>query len=349
MQSGKRLELRFVLRIAAAAAISACWLQPAIAGAASDPALDAAEAQAQASWRADIARIEVPADGCFHAAYPNLFWEQVACGVGQPRSHTVPPKVKEAGTDVVGNGHDYAALVTGLISQADGTFPTVTGVKKESSVGVAGFGDGGILGPNEYTLQVNTNFNGTTAACKSHSGCTVWQQFIYSTDYLTEGEAAAFMQYWLIGWGGSKCPKGFGSDGEGDCYGNSKYATVPDLKIQDLAGETITGAVVAGGNDTVTFTYGGDSYSVSGKDSMLDIATVWNEVEFNVVGDAGGSRAQFNKGSSVSVNLAVSSGTTAKPACKKNAGTTGETNNLALGPCTTSGGATPAIAFTESY
>jgi len=156
------------------------------------------------------------------------------------------------------------------------------------------------------------------------------------------------MQYWLIGWGGSKCPKGFGSDGEGDCYGNSKYATVPDLKIQDLAGETITGAVVAGGNDTVTFTYGGDSYSVSGKDSMLDIATVWNEVEFNVVGDAGGSRAQFNKGSSVSVNLAVSSGTTAKPACKKNAGTTGETNNLALGPCTTSGGATPAIAFTES-
>jgi hypothetical protein len=349
MQSARRLDSRFVLRTAAAGLISACWLQPAVAVASTEQALDPAEAQAQASWRADIALIAVPADGCFHAAYPNLFWEQVACGVGQPRVHSVPPTVTGGVGGVVGNGHDYAAGVTGLISKAYGTFPSVTGVTKEKSVGVAAFGGGGILGPNEYTLQLNTNFlDTTTSACDGHSGCLVWQQFIYSTDYLTDDEAEVFMQYWLIGWGTSACPSGFGSDGAGDCYGNSSYAAVPDLKIKDLGGETLTGSAVSGGNDTVTFTYGGDSYAVSGKDSVLDIATVWNLAEFNVVGDAGGSRADFNTGSSVTVNLAVTSGSAAKPACLKNAGTTGETNNLKLGACTRSGGATPAIEFTES-
>jgi len=348
MQSRKRIVSRFVLLSAAAGVISACWLQPAVAVAASDEALTPAEAQAQASWRADIARIEVPPDGCFHAAYPNLYWERVACAVGHPRAHTVPPKVTEGGTDVVGNGYDYAAKVTGLISQAYGTFPTVTGVTHERSAGVPAFGDNGVLGPNEYTLQVNTNFTGTTAACNGNSGCTVWQQFIYATDQMVEGEGAAFMQYWLIHWGDSDCPAGFFSDGGGDCYGNSNSVTIPDLKITTLAGQTITGSAVAGGNDTVKFTHGGHSYSVSGPDSTLDIATVWNEAEFNLVGDGGGSRADFNKGSSVTVDLAVTSGSSAAPACKKKAGTTGETNNLDLGPCTASGGATPAIEFTES-
>ena len=344
MHSRKKFDSHFVLRTAAAGLISACWLQPTVAVASADEVED----QAQASWRANMAAIEVPAEGCFHAAYPNLFWERVACGAGQPRTHSLPRKVKEGASDVVGNGHDYAAGVSGLISKAFGTFPSVTGVTKEKSVGVAAFGGGGILGANEYTLQLNTNFLNTTSACDGHSGCSVWQQFIYSTDYLREGEADVFMQYWLIGWGNSACPAPFASDGEGDCYANSSYVKVPDLKITDLAGETLTASVVSGGNDTVTFTYGGDSYSVSGLDSKLGIATVWDQAEFNVVGDAGGSRANFNTGSSVTVDIAVTSGTTAKPSCVKNGGTTGETNNLDLGKCTATGGATPAIEFTES-
>jgi hypothetical protein len=345
MQSGKRLDARLVLRTAAAGIIAACWLQPALAGA----PLNKEEAQAQAAWRADIARIEVPANGCFHAAYPNLYWEKVACATGHPLAHSIPPK--PGASDTVGNGKDYTAQVKTLITQAYGTFPSVTGVTSEKSVGVAAFGGGGILGPNEYTLQVNTNYTGTTAACDGGDAkCVVWQQFIYSTDYLGKGkgEAQAFMQYWLIFWGDSKCPKGFHTDDGGDCYGNSAYVTVPDLPITDLGGETITGAAVAGGNDTVTFTYGGDTYTVSGSDSVLDIATVWDDSEFNVVGDAGGSDAKFNSGASITVDLAVSSGTTKAPMCKKNDGSTGETNNLKLGPCTTSGGATPSIQFTES-
>ena len=84
------------------------------------------------------------AEGCFQASYPNYLWQKTECKVAQPRVHPV--------------------------------HPTVTGVTSETGVGVAAFGGGGILGPNEYTLQINTNFTGTTSVCAGHSGCTVWQQ-----------------------------------------------------------------------------------------------------------------------------------------------------------------------------
>jgi hypothetical protein len=213
---------------------------------------------------------------------------------------------------------------------------------------VAAFGDGGILGPNEYSLQLNTDFQGTTAACDSHSGCVVWQQFIYATDYAVEGEAAVFMQYWLIGWGSSACPKGFASAGGGDCYGNSKSVSAPDVKPTSLASLSISASATSGGNDTVVFTNGTKAYSVSGADTMLDISQVWHQSEFNIVGDAGGSRADFNTPVSVTVKVALTDGTTSAPTCVANAGSTGETNNLNLGTCSTATGSSPYIEFTES-
>ena len=56
------------------------------------------------------------------------------------------------------------AEAKGLITASTGSFAT-TGVKTEKSVGVPLFGGGGILGPNEYSLQINTNANLTTSAC----------------------------------------------------------------------------------------------------------------------------------------------------------------------------------------
>jgi hypothetical protein len=221
-------------------------------------------------------------------------------------------------------------------------------VKSEKSVGVAAFGDGGILGPNEYSLQLNTNFTGTTSACDGHAGCVVWQQFIYATDYETEGKAAVFMQYWLIGWGDSDCPSGFDSDGEGDCFGNSKSVAAPDVKATSLGKLSLSGAAEAGSKDTVVFTDGTTAYSVSGSDSVLDISKVWHQSEFNVVGDAGGSRADFNTPVSITVKVALTDGSTSAPTCVANAGTTGETNNLNLGKCSGKGGAKPFIEFTES-
>jgi hypothetical protein len=111
---------------------------------------------------------------------------------------------------------------------------------------------------------------------------------------------------------------------------------------------SLTGTAVSGGNDTVVFNNGTTAFSLTARDSVVDIAQVWQQSEFNIVGDAGGSRADFNRGASVRVKVAVVDGSAAAPACVANAGTTGETNNLNLGSCTTSSGSTPSIQFTES-
>jgi hypothetical protein len=328
--------------IAAAAVFAACCLQPVSFA---QTAVDA-DAAARETWRAVISQNPDIREGCFQVSFPRIAWEQVECKTLHPRVHTVVRKPGEG--EVAGNGNDYVAQSSGLTSAALGSFPTVTGVKSEKSVGVAQYGDGGILGPNEYSLQLNTNFTGTTAACKGHSGCVVWQQFIYATDYAVQGSGAVFMQYWLINWGNSACPSGFGTDGAGDCYGNSKYVSAPDIKPTSLASLSLSGSAAAGGNDTVVLTDGSTAYRVSGKDSVLDISQVWKQSEFNVVGDAGGSRADFNTPVSITVKIALTDGSTSAPTCVANAGTTGESNNLNLGKCSTASGSSPYIQFPES-
>ena len=67
-----------------------------------------------------------------------------------------------------------------------------------------------------------------------------------------------------------------------------------------------------------------------------------------MVGDAGGSEAVFNTGSVVTVNVAAQYGSTTAPTCQSNDGTTGETNNLNLLPCSATGGTTPSVQFVES-
>lgn len=334
-----RMKTRYshcALQIATVVLISVCWLQPVSAGQAAGDT----DTAARENWRASIAHITPPAEGCFRASYPNLEWEDVECVTVKPRVHPTPKSASSGQT--VGNGLDYVAQAPGLISQTVGSFPIVTGVTSEKSVG----GSGGILGANEYSLQLNTNFTGTTAACAGHTGCTVWQQFIYATDYATAGSGFVFMQYWLIGWGTSACPSGYNQFGS-DCFTNSAGTTAPDMAITSLGSLSVSGAAVASGNDTVVFNNGTTAYSVSAPDSKLDIAQVWNQSEFNIVGDAGGSQAQFNLGSSVLVNVALTDGSNAAPTCVPNDGTTGETNNLTLGPCSTAGGASPSIQFDE--
>jgi hypothetical protein len=331
----------------AAGLVSAAFVPAAFAAAGSQ--VGPIEALARQAWREDIAQVATPSEGCFHASYPSIVWQQVACQTLTRAEHPLPHYYLFGAPETAGNGNDYT-INTGshLITSAVGTFPTVSGVTSEQSVGVAAYGDGGILGANEYSVQLNTQFTSTTAACKSHSGCTVWQQWVYATDYEEQGEGAIFMQDWLIGYGSSRCPSGFGSDGEGDCYENSNAALPPDISPASLASLKLTATATKSGNDTAVVTYDGEAYSTSQKDSTLDIASVWNTGEFNVVGNAGGSEAEFNNGASIKVNLAVSDGSTSAPTCVADSGTTGESNNLNLGTCTASGGSNPSISFTES-
>jgi hypothetical protein len=349
MKPTRTLDWRVLLPAATASLLGACWLQPVFAAESAVAVVDV-EAAAKDSWRQFMSRNPAAEPGCFQAAYPNYLWEKAQCqAIAQTRVH--PVRRLPAGgpaAQVTGNGNDYVAQAAGLISSTLGTFPRVTGVTSERGVGVAAFGGGGILGPNEYTLQINTNFTGTTSTCAGHSGCTVWQQFIYSPDYNVNGQAAVFMQYWLIGWGSARCPTGWMSAGGGDCFRNSNFIAAPDMPITSLASLTLTGSAVSGGNDTVVFNNGTHAYSITGADSVVHIAQVWRQSEFNIVGNAGGSRANFNSGSSVTVKIALTDGSTAAPSCVAGAGSTGETNNLNLGPCTTASGTSPSVQFTES-
>lgn len=340
--------LKFVLL---AGLISAASV-PAVFAAQSDEQVGPMEAVARQAWRENMAQIATPSVGCFQAAYPSIIWEQVACKQLTPRAHTLPSKVKQSHLipETAGNGNDYVLQAPGssIISQTTGSFPSVTGVTSEQGVGVPAYGNGGILGANEYSLQINSQFTSTTSACKSHSGCTVWQQFVYAPDYEVQGSAAGFMQYWLIGYGGTRCPSGWGSDGSGDCYRNSNYVSIPDVPATQLGSLSVKGTATSGGNDTITVTYGTTAYSASGADSVVYLATVWKQSEFNVVGNAGGSEADFNSGSSITVKVASTYGSTTAPTCVANDGSTGESNNLNLGSCSATGGSSPYIQFTES-
>jgi hypothetical protein len=339
-----KLAYRHLIGIASACAVCVSLVQPSVAGPGDTAAVDPVVLK---NWRTAVEQNTEPGEGCYKVTYPSYVWEKVACETAAPRAHPVLRK-PTGDAQTTGNGDDYVAMSSGLITETVGSFPVASGITSEESVGVAAFGDGGILGSNEYSIQLNTNFNGTTAACKSHRDCTVWQQFIYATDYAVEGEGAVFIQYWLIDYGSSRCPSGWGSDGEGDCYRNSSIVTAPDISPTDLGSITVTATAAAGGNDTLVVTDGTTSYSLTAKDSVTDIATVWDESEFNVVGDAGGSLAEFNSGVSNTVNIALTDGSTSAPTCVADAGTTGETNNLDLGSCTASSGTSPSVQFTES-
>ncbi len=302
----------------------------ACSGAPGDPSASTSEGVSidAEQWRAAIVASPATEDGCFEATFPRLSWEKVDCVAAPNRTFW---RHRSVTPESVGNGDDYAAQVSsGSISQTVGTFPTVTGVTSET--------DGR---KNTYSIQLNSNFMSGTAACKGVSGCLSWLQYVYSSS-----EQAAFMQYWLIGIG--TCPDGsWYSDGEGDCYKNSAAVSVARIAITELSQLKMSGTAVKGGKDTLVFTNGTKAYTTSGADTVADLATAWTASEFNVIGDGDGSEAVFNKGSSVTVKIAVTNGTTNAPECVSDDGTTGETNNLSLDSCSTAGGSSPYVEFTE--
>jgi hypothetical protein len=285
------------------------------------------EQAARESWRAVIRKIPVPGKGCFHVSYPKVAWESVECKATQPRMHHAPRTTTEAPA-TVGNGNDYIAQTQALTWEAVGKF-FIGGVTSETN-------SGGISGSNEYSLQMNTNNDGSTNPCNGHPDCRVWQQFIYATDYNAKGEAGLFMQYWLLGWNDA-CPSGwitspnfFGID----CFKNSYSASVPNIPVTQL-GDVILWAYQNDGGDYLSLNYGDDFWSIGAEDNVLDISSVWYQTEFNVVGDMDSSEAYFNFGSQIIVVLQVLelARSESAPACIGQIATTGEKNNANLGTC----------------
>jgi hypothetical protein len=86
---------------------------------------------------------------------------------------------------------------------------------------------------------------------------------------------------------------------------------------------------------------------MTANDSMLNLATDWHSVDFNVFGDST-TPATFNSGASLTDRVDLTDGTTTKPKCVAYAGHSAETSNLAEGPCKTTNVPEPAMQFVET-
>ena len=330
---------KLALAVAAGGALVGLALFPAVsAQAAAGPAATTAAAAAKAHWQAAIAQVPERGAGCYQASYPSLSWHAVAC-VAAPKIRLVPAlsgkSAAHSGPATVGDGTDYSAVVSGLISKATGTFTNVS-----SNISEKGAVDGtGSQVANSFTLQLNSQFFTGSPACAAASvpaDCQAWQQFVYA--YNGGGTGQVFMQYWLIDYEAS-CPSGWYSY-SGDCYTNSSATNVTSLTAAELATVNLTASAVSGGNDAVSLSVGsGQAVTVTGKDTKVDLSAYWNTAEWGVYGDGGGSAANFGSGSTLEAQTALTATSSGAPSCVEE-GFTGETNNLKLT-------ATPALG-TES-
>ena len=295
----------------------------------------------KAHWQKAIAGDSERGSGCYQTSYPSLAWRPTECVAApkvllEPRSFRTP--AKHAEPETVGDGTDYSAQVSGLISQATGTFTDVS-----SNISEAGSVDGSSTSsPNSFTLQLNSQFFAGSPACSGSSDpadCTAWEQFVYN--YNGGGTGTLFMQYWVLDYNGAACPSGWtGLSSNYYCYVSSQGTVVNALTAADLATVSFTGSAVSGGNDAVTMSVAsGQATTVTAPDSVVDLASFWNTSEWGVYGDADGSEAFFGADNTLEAVTTLTSTSSSAPSCVQE-GFTGETNNLDLT-------ATPALG-TES-
>lgn len=284
--------------------------------------------QTKAQWQAAIAQVPQPGRGCYQASYPSLRWHAVKC-VTAPHVPFAPATRHKGST--VGNGNDYSAKVSGLISKATGTFTHVSSDITETGK----IDNQGSKVANAFSLQLNSQFFKDPPACAGSlepADCLGWQQFVYA--YSASGSGTPndiFMQYWLIYYD-AVCPSGWYTYTSGaytDCYTNSPAASVSTITAKELATVKLTGSAKSKGNDAVSESVGsGKATSVSNSDSKVDLASYWKGAEWGVFGDAGGGEAYFGTKNTLEAQTALTT-TSSSATCIK-AGYTGETNNLKL-------------------
>jgi hypothetical protein len=310
------------LGVLAAIAFAAMSITSGSALAATHPTV-----KTKAQWRAAITRLRQPGSGCYHASYPALKWHAVKC-VAAPKVPLAPiPPSRSARHGVpqtVGDGTDYSAQVSGLITRATGTFQDVSsGITEKGQPGGSGSQTA-----NAFSLQLNSQFFAGSPACSKSgdpAGCQAWQQFVYT--YESRSTGYVFMQYWLINYDAT-CPSGWFSYSS-DCYTNSNASTVSTVTAAQLATVNLTGSATSGGQDGVSLSVGsGHATSVTNSDSEVDLAAFWNTAEWGVYGDGGGSEANFGANTTLEAQTVLT--TTSTSATCVEEGFTGETNNLKL-------------------
>jgi hypothetical protein len=321
-----------------------------------NPAFAAASEAQRENWRQTLARTPRPDRGCFRAEFPDTHWQSVPCDYSR-RPLRLPLGGGGARLETVGGASkDMMAQVPGGITQAEGSFESVTTSGATDSLAGAG----------KYSLQINTEFFDTKVCNGQGTGstCQGWQQFVYDYDGSTS------IQYWLNDYGPPSytCPSPHGAscDGtfvytDGWCefalYGRTYCAVNSATRHASAAAPTALGsvkvqgnaAVGTGGTDSFTATVGGAAQGVNGGNYFSDLATKWHEAEFNVFGYGNSSRVNFDANTTLGVRVGVDSGASAAPGCDFNS-FTAETNNLSIVDTTTTPphNGHPSLVFTES-
>ena len=298
-----------------------------------------------AVWRQFILNTPLPQEACSTATYPDLQWQVVSCGgayadvVARQESEAIAGQ-RRARPQLQGFGSDpILGVQSASISSAEGSFNSVTGVTSEQSNGNS----------NSFSLQINTNIF-QTSTCNT-STCRGWVQFVYDSS-----ENHALIQYWLQNYG-AYCPAGWRSDGSGDggCYRNSHTVNTPGVAIADLVNMRLYGSIggVFGNptDDIVAIGIGNTFYAVASGNPIDGAKEAWQEMDFNVFGDGGGSEAVFNPGSTLVVLDTISYPSGVLPFSTVG-GVSAESNNLSLTPtepplALTANGA--SLTFTECY
>ena len=250
------------------------------------------------NWRSAMKRLPLSKSGCFKSSYPIIQWQEIPCTTPPPRPYP-PARGPRPGT--VGNGTDISAQATGgSITGAEGSFPTTSGVTSETGVITPNSTCTPVLGPNAFSLQLNTNtFSGPNntkassnpplcAGAANPSNCAGWQQFVYSNT------GTAFMQYWLINYN-AICPSSWNKFclnnvcSLWDCWRNSDNAvSYPSQTIGDLTNElSLVGTAKLGGVDTIIISGANGINSATGQDSVMTLAQNqnWTTAEFNIFGE----------------------------------------------------------------
>jgi len=311
------------------------------------------------AWNGIMSRTQTPKSGCFSATYPSVGWVSTKC-VAAPNVPLLPQPL--APLTPVGDGNDYSAQSPStLIGSSSGSFPSISGLTSETDSDGAtncGFTNGA----NCYSLQINSNpFTTSTTDTGSHS-TTGWQQFIFLNDPGATPSSSGFIyiQYWLFGYlnSYSNCPPP--SDGPpggsswmtptpnptNSCYANSfadnSPPSVPFEQASNLANLVLKGYVNysscnGGSCDETVICISGSCYAMAITDTVLNLYLQWYDSEFNIFGFCCGSEANFNSGTTISVQnlLFDKSGNAIAPSCVKTSTLgiyTAETNNLNLSP-----------------
>ncbi len=324
------------------------------------------EAAARQQWLAQMKVRKLPTSGCFSASFPNTEWKQAPCTSPPPRNPLPPVKRKLSpigSLEQVGNGVDISVETNSVfwgatappITSAEGSFPKVVNVTSVTTTGSANNGAVGL-----FSLQLNSKPVSSPACANAAvpANCTVWAQFLLTSD---PQYAYVYMEFWLLDFGPT-CP-GTGDKPatpglpantqwipfENSCVIDSPSIQLPSQSIADLGLLSLRGTAAAQGDDQVTVQLAdGTIYGESLSDSILNLASVWEEAEFNVFGYHGGEGANFNQGAAVAVELKIENGTSLTPIALRE-GFTAETNNFNLGTVGCSvGGNAPSTQFEEA-